>query len=102
MPAVPVPRAGCGGRSGLISALVLHPFAHSRVPTDETAPPVFGAVESGRSLGDVSRDELKWGFRQGRAGSGQVSSVSGLIGRSFLVGDLFPSDMVRWVKWLRH
>ena len=48
-----------------------------------------------QSLGDVSRDELKWGLRHGRAGSGQVSSVSGLIGSSFLAGDLFPSDMVK-------
>ena len=36
------------------------------------------------------------------SGTGTESSVSGLIGMSFLVGDLFPSDMVKWVKWLRH
>lgn len=53
----PVPPAGCGGRSGLISAVVLHPFAHSWVPADQTAPPTFGAVESGPEPG---RREPGW------------------------------------------
>ena len=94
MPTVPVPRAGRKWLWGAkwidlsLSPLSLHPL-----------PELWNQDQS---LGDLSWDKLKWGLRHGRAGSGQVSSVSGLIGRSFLVGDLFPSDMVKWVKWLRH
>ena len=87
MPTVPVPRAGRKWLWGAkwidlsLSLLSLRPL-----------PDLWNQDQS---LGDVSRDELKWGLRHGRAGSGQVSSVSGLMGSSFLVGDLFPSDMVK-------